>query len=108
MNIFKTTAAIVVSGLLIGSASLSAWSATADNQAQEKQVQVLAESSAPSALDLTSWLEPSAENTPPKTQAKCGPGRLYSQHDVVGDPEACITGSVSLGTGATPVVPGVP
>ena len=28
-------------------------------------------------------------------------GRLYSQHDVVGDPEACFLGQYSVGNGAT-------
>jgi hypothetical protein len=39
-----------------------------------------------------------ANTPPPRSNCK---GRLYSQHDVVGDPEACFLGKYSVGNGAT-------
>jgi hypothetical protein len=39
-----------------------------------------------------------ANTRQPRSNCK---GRLYSQHDVVGDPEACFLGQYSVGNGAT-------
>ena len=39
-----------------------------------------------------------ANTRQPRSNCK---GRLYSQHDVVGDPEACFLGQYTVGNGAT-------
>jgi hypothetical protein len=40
---------------------------------------------------------------PRQPKSKCGASHLYSQHDVVGDPEACIKGRYAIGNGSTAV-----
>ncbi len=97
MNIFKTTAAAaVISSLVIGTAP--AWSGTVDSRPVLPTAQAISSiSSAPSGIANRSWLEPSAANARPKPSGDCNrPGHVYSQHDVVGDPESCITQGVSL------------
>jgi len=96
MNIFKTTAAAVISGLVIGTAP--AWAGTVDSRSVLATAQVISSSSsAPPGIADRSWLEPSAANARPKASRNCSrPGQVYSQHDVVGDPESCITQGVSL------------
>jgi hypothetical protein len=96
MNIFKTTAAAVISSLVIGAAP--AWSGTVDNRPVLPAAQAISSiSSAPSRVADRSWLEPSAANARPKASPNCSkPGQVYGQHDVVGDPESCITQGVNL------------
>jgi hypothetical protein len=95
MNIFKTTAVAVISALVIGTAP--AWSGTVDSRPVLATAQVISSnSSAPSGTAGRSSLEPSAPNARPKDSGNCRPGQVYSQHDVVGDPESCITQGVSL------------
>jgi hypothetical protein len=95
MNIFTTTVAAVISSLVIGTAP--AWSGTVDSRSVLATAQVVPSSSfAPSGVSDRSWLEPSAANARPKASSNCRPGLVYSQHDVIGDPESCITQGVSL------------
>lgn len=44
----------------------------------------------------------------PETVDNCKPGHMYSAHDVVGDPEACIQGSFSGIDGVRSTVGGIP
>ena len=61
MNIFKTTAAAVISSLVIGAAPV--WSATVDSRPVLATAQAISSnSSAPSGIAERSWLEPSAAN----------------------------------------------
>jgi hypothetical protein len=93
MNIFKTTAVAVISSLVIGTAP--AWSGTVDSRPALATTQVTSSNSfAPSGVADRSWLKPSAANARPKASRNCR--LVYSQHDVVGDPESCITQGVSL------------
>ena len=90
MNIFETAAAVVISSLVIG--TTPAWSATVDSRPVLPAAQAIS-----SGIANRSWLEPSAANARPKPSGDCSrPGHVYSQHDVVGDPESCITQGVSL------------
>ena len=43
-----------------------------------------------------------------KPDNHCKASQLYSQHDVVGDPEACIMGTYTLGTGSNGSAAGIP
>jgi hypothetical protein len=43
----------------------------------------------------------------PDAEKNCKPGHMYSAHDIVGDPQACIMGSVS-GVSARPTISGTP
>jgi len=97
MKILKMTAAAVISSLVIGSASIPAWSGTTVTQSVTAAVEVVPSSNfAPSGVAERSWLEPSAANARPKATSNCRPGHVYSQHDIVGDPESCIKQGVTL------------
>ena len=96
MGIFKTAAVAVISSLMVGTAP--AWSGTVDSRSVLTTARVISSnSSAPSGIAERSWLEPSAASARPEVSRNCSrPGQVYSQHDVIGDPESCITQGVSL------------
>lgn len=97
MKILKMSAAAVISSLVIGSASIPAWAGTTGAQSVTASVEVATVNEfAPSAVAERSWLEPSAANARPKVTNNCRPGHVYSQHDLVGDPESCIMQGVTL------------
>jgi hypothetical protein len=97
MKILKMSAAAVISSLVIGSASIAAWAGTTGAQSVTAAVEVATSNEfAASAVTERSWLEPSAANARPKATNNCMPGRIYSQHDLVGDPESCIMQGVTL------------
>ena len=94
MNIFKATAAAVISNLVIGTAP--AWSGTVDSRSALATAQLISSNSSTTS-GASDRLEPSAANARPKASRDCSrPGHVYSQHDVIGDPESCITQGVSL------------
>ena len=97
MKIRKMTAAAVISSVVIGSAVHSGWSGTTGTQSVTAAVEVVPSSNfVPSGVAERSWLEPSAANAWPKATTNCRPGHVYSQHDIVGDPESCINQGVTL------------
>jgi hypothetical protein len=114
MNIVKTTAVVLMSGLLIGAACMPAWSAAnnpaarsaANNPAAPTaSAEVMpANTAAPSLLAIRVLFGPSVdEPAPHKDQMNCKAGHLYSQHDIVGDPQACIMGRLTvIGGGVAP------
>jgi hypothetical protein len=73
----------------------------AAEQAAPIKAEVVAPANAASSIlgAIGSVLKGTDANTrQPRSNCK---GRLYSQHDVVGDPEACFLGQYSVGNGAT-------
>jgi hypothetical protein len=42
----------------------------------------------------------------PQPEHRCRPSELYSQHDVVGDPEACVMGRYGFGSGSNGIATG--
>jgi hypothetical protein len=57
-------------------------------------------------LNLTHTTVPSAVDTAsPQDQTNCKAPHFYSQHDVVGDPQACIMGALTIGGSSTAVAP---
>jgi hypothetical protein len=97
MRIFKMSAAALVSSLVIGSASIPAWAGTTGAQSVTAAVEVATSNEfAPSAVAERSWLEPSGANVRAQATNNCGPGHVYSQHDIVGDPESCIMQGATL------------
>jgi hypothetical protein len=98
MNIFKTTAVALMSSLLIGAASMPAWSATGATPAPIGADVMLAKNVMESPVAARSWLDPSpVDSTPHQNPSKCKAGHAYSQHDTVGDPQACIMGILTIG-----------
>lgn len=97
MKILKMSAAALISSLVIGSASIPAWAGTTGARSVTAAVEVVTSNEfAPSAVAERSWLEPSGANVRPKATNNCRPGHVYSQHDIVGDPESCIEQGVTL------------
>jgi len=105
MNIVRTTAAALISGLLISGASMPAWSAPANRELTVAQATV-PQTSIEAAIRVLGSPEFARPNSRPQAENNCKPGQMYSAHDVVGDPQACIIGNSSLiggGIGGVPV-----
>ena len=109
MGISKTAAVLLVTSLWLG-IGVPAWSGTAQ-QALATNAQVMPAS--PNDNTLLGMLNSVLTGTEPgqrQPKSLCKASHLYSQHDVVGDPEACIKGRLTIGTGSTAIggVPSVP
>jgi hypothetical protein len=86
--------------LLLGGASAPAWSATANVLAPIDAEVMPATIAVPPSL--VGFLKPITTDTDLHQQrTNCKSPQLYSQHDVVGDPEACIMGQFNLPGGFT-------
>ena len=106
MKIVKTTAAALISGLLIGAACMPGWSATGATRAPISAGVMLAKNVTGSLPAVTNWLVPSAVDiATQRDQTNCKARHFYSQHDIVGDPQACIMGALTIGGSSTAVAP---
>jgi hypothetical protein len=105
MKIVRTTAAALISGLLMSGVSVPAWSAppvlTGAQVASAKPV-LQAAGGILAAAEF-----PRIQQIRPQAQSNCKPGHMYSADDIVGDPQACIMGGVSGFDGVHPTVAGV-
>src|SRR5215831_12643964 len=95
MKIFKTTTVALISGLLMSGAGVPAWSATPVSQGSTVAQASLTNTAVQSATSVLGSLEFPRVDSRPDPVKSCKPGRMYSAHDVVGDPQACIMGSFS-------------
>ena len=96
MGIMRT--AVLMSGLAIGIAMVPVKPATAEQAAPiDAQVEPAATANRP-LLGVLRSVRP--DNGLREEKRPCAAPHLYSQHDVVGDPDACIMGQMNLGTGA--------
>jgi hypothetical protein len=100
MGTLRTKVAIALSGLLLGSVSAPAWSATADVLAPiDAEVMPATNAVQSSLLD---FLKPiTVDSELHQSRKSCKSPQMYSQHDVVGDPEACFMGQINLPGGFT-------
>ena len=106
MKIVKTTAAALISGLLIGAACMPGWSATGATRAPISAGVMLAKNVTGSLPAARGWLVPSAVDTAShQYETNCRVRHVYSQHDIVGDPQACIMGALTIGGSSTAVAP---
>ena len=110
MNILRTTVAVLVAGTLAGSACLPIRAMAADQQTAPIGAEEVEPVSSGSLLSLPLQLNlvGATQHDVPANHTNCRAGHLYSQHDVVGDPESCIKGMANFGTGggmATSVSP---
>lgn len=99
MKIVKTTAAAVISSLLIAGAGVPAWSAPTSQGSTVAQATV-PQMSIESAISALRPPEATRSNDRPDAERNCRPGHLYTADDVVGDSQACIKGVFS-GFGGT-------
>jgi hypothetical protein len=107
MKILKTTTAALISGLLMSGAGVPAWSATAVSQGSTATQASSTNTTAQLATSILGSPEFPRVDSRPDAVKNCKPGQIYSAHDVVGDPQACIMGGISLPSGAT-AISGVP
>jgi hypothetical protein len=97
MKSFKKSMAAAVFGLIMANTAIPAWSGTTVPQAVSGAVEMVSSNNlAPSGVIEHSWLKPSVADARPQASHNCKPGHLYTQHDLVGDPESCIMQGVSL------------
>jgi hypothetical protein len=103
MNILKTASVAIICGLaIVSAASLSAHGAMTGSGAINADV-VSASDPGPTLNVEHNWLQPSAANRRPQSTT-CKSGRIFSQHDVVGDPESCIMQGAGLTVGSYGIV----
>ena len=106
MNIIKTASVAIISGLvMISAASMSAYAAMTGSGSVNAEVASATDPSPASNVEHN-WLMPSAANQRHESMT-CKPGNIFSQHDVVGDPESCIMqgGAFSAVHGVATAVP---
>jgi hypothetical protein len=106
MTVLKTASAAIISGLLMVSAASTSARAAMTNSGSVNAEVASATDPSPARNVEHSWLMPSAANQRHQSMT-CKPGQLFSQHDVVGDPESCIMQGASSG-GAHGFATGVP
>jgi hypothetical protein len=99
MSIVKTASVAIISGLvMVSAASLSARAAMSGSGSINADV-VSASDPGPAPNAEHNWLMPSAANSRSQS-TNCKPGSIFSQHDVVGDPESCIKQGAGYGLGS--------
>ena len=102
MRMWKKAVVLLIPSLWFGFGA-PAWSGTAD-QAAPVNAQVMPAN--PNGNTMLGMLNSALIRTDPEARqpkSQCKASHLYSQHDVVGDPEACIKGSYTIGTGTTAI-----
>jgi hypothetical protein len=108
MRSVKTTAVALISGCLISGATALAWPAPPASDALS-----VAQSGSHNPVVQPGSSILAAPEFPriqirADAQNNCKPGQMYSAHDIVGDPQACIVGSIGSIGGVSPTVGGVP
>ncbi|HVN89061.1 MAG TPA: hypothetical protein VMT61_04535 [Candidatus Binataceae bacterium] len=103
MTIQKTKALVGFSLLLAG-ITPQVWSADLKDTASAPTVQVASTESGASLLGIAAPILNASTSHP--REKTCQAGALYSQHDVVGDPDNCLAKQASFAVGRAPAVPG--
>ena len=101
MLISKKAIVLLVPSLLFGLGT-PAWSGSTDAAPPiNAQVMPAGNPAENSLLGMLSSVLTGTDNTPHQPKNQCKASQLYSQHDVVGDPEACFMGRYTVGGSAT-------
>jgi hypothetical protein len=90
---------ILVPSLLFA-ISAPAWSANSDEAASHSAQVTSANPYRNSLLGMLSSVLTDSDPSPRQPQGNCKASQLYSQHDVVGDHEACFQGHYNVETGS--------
>jgi hypothetical protein len=100
MAVSTKLAAAVMGGLLLAAVYTPAWAGSANDPSTAGA----SSAAAGSDRSLVSVLSPIlAVNTPHQAQKNCKADSLYSQHSVVGDPDACFMSHFDVrGSSITP------
>jgi hypothetical protein len=107
MKIIRTTATAVISGFLMSGACVPAWSAPT-NQGLTVAQATVPQTTIESAITVLSSPEIARLNSRPDPETNCKPGHMYSAHDIVGNPQACIMGTSNSVDGVHSMVTAVP
>src|SRR6516165_7165291 len=100
MGMSKKAIVVLVPSLLFGIGA-PAWSGTAE-QAAPVDAQVMpANSSGNTLLVMLSSILTHTDPGPRQPKSQCKASYVYSQHEVVGDPETCFMGRYTIGRRAT-------
>jgi hypothetical protein len=100
MGTSKKAIVVLIPSLLFGIGA-PAWAGTAE-QAAPIDAQVMpAGPNGNSLLGMINSVLTGTDPSPRQAKEQCKASHLYSQHDVVGDPEACIIGRYTVGSGST-------
>jgi hypothetical protein len=102
MGISKKAIVVLVPSLLFGIGA-PAWSGTTEQTASADARMVQANPYGNTLLGMLSSILTPTDTSLHQPHGRCKASQLYSQHDVVGDPEACIMGQYTIGDGSTPV-----
>jgi hypothetical protein len=106
MHFSKKAVVILAPSLLFG-VGTRAWSASSDQAAPINAQVVPANTNVTNLLNLLRPVLTNANPTPAEPRQNCTPSQMYSQHDVVGDPESCLMGHYyGVGIGQT-FAPGI-
>jgi hypothetical protein len=100
MRISKKAVVILVPSLLFG-LGVPAWSASSDQAAPINAQAMPASPNGNSLLDMLSPILANTDTSPRQPKQNCKAPQMYSQHDVVGDPESCFMNRFSAGPGST-------
>jgi hypothetical protein len=106
MKILRTTAAAVISSFLMAGAGIPAWSASTNQGLTVAQATATNATVQPATTVLGSLEFPRFDRRP-EAEKNCKPGHIYSAHDIVGDPQACIMAGFSV-SGTHSAVAAVP
>jgi len=96
MRFGRRTTVALISAFLVSGAVARAWSAAPPSD-HPKAAQVASASAGlqPASGVLAAPEFPRFQKIRPEAHNNCQPGQLYSAHDIVGDPQACIMGNSS-------------
>jgi hypothetical protein len=99
MRISKKAMVLLVPGILFGIGA-TAWSGNSDQQPAATAQVAPASPYGNTLLGMLSSILTDTDTTPQPKKDQCRASHLYSQHDVVGDPEACFMGHYNFGSGS--------
>jgi hypothetical protein len=99
MGMSKKAIVVLVPSLLFGIGA-PAWSGTAEHAAPADARIVPANPYGNTLLGMLSSIFTGTDPGPRQSKGQCKASHLYSQHDVVGDPDACFMNRYTLGNGS--------
>jgi hypothetical protein len=109
MRSVRTIATTLISGVLMSGAIMPAWSAPSTSEGLTVAQATSSSSVVQAASGVLAAPEfPRIQQIRPEAQSNCKPGQMYSAHDIVGDPQACIMGSISGVDGGRSTVAAAP
>jgi hypothetical protein len=106
MRMIKQAVVLLVPSLLFG-IGVPAWSADSTEAPPVEAQPTTSNAYGGSLLGMLNSLRNEVQPNPAQAKQNCWSPMLYSQHDVVGDPEDCFKGRFTFGSGpsAAPALP---